>query len=153
MSEAPSGSVLVRRGPAPRLVALHAELRRRHVYRTATAYGVLAAGTVQLTDVVAPALGLPASTVATTLYFLLAGFPLVLGLSWLFDVRRERRGGLLSAEETAAEAAALAPAPVAAALPRPASALVGREAELRQAGRLLADPACRLLTFTGPGGI
>jgi len=31
--------------------------------------------------------------------------------------------------------------------------LVGRENELASLGRLLADPLCRLLTLTGPGGI
>ena len=35
-------------------------------------------------------------------------------------------------------------------LPTPASAFVGREPELDEAGRLLA--ACRLLTISGPGG-
>jgi predicted ATPase/transcriptional regulator with XRE-family HTH domain len=59
------------------------------------------------------------------------------------------------------------PAPVAAAalpvvaaprrpranLPTPATALVGRVAELAEFDRLLRDPDCRLLTVSGPGGI
>ena len=52
-----------------------------------------------------------------------------------------------------AAAAALAAAPVPHNLPAPLTALVGRERELAEAGRCLADPAGpRLLTLTGPGG-
>ncbi|MEZ4733988.1 MAG: tetratricopeptide repeat protein [Caldilineaceae bacterium] len=50
------------------------------------------------------------------------------------------------------------PAPVAAQQSRPrlplaATPFVGREAELQQVAALLADPACRLLTLVGPGGV
>lgn len=38
-------------------------------------------------------------------------------------------------------------------LPAVATPFVGREAELRQVTKLLADPACRLLTLIGPGGV
>lgn len=38
-------------------------------------------------------------------------------------------------------------------LPLPAGAFIGREAELAQVQRLLNDPACRLITLTGPGGV
>jgi predicted ATPase/class 3 adenylate cyclase len=41
---------------------------------------------------------------------------------------------------------------VAARLPAPTSALVGRRVELEAVERLLADAAVRLLTLTGPGG-
>src|SRR5215470_17020105 len=34
-----------------------------------------------------------------------------------------------------------------------ASIFVGRDGELAEIARLLADPACRLLTLVGPGGI
>lgn len=37
-------------------------------------------------------------------------------------------------------------------LPRPLTPFVGRERELADLGRLLADPDCRLLTLVGPGG-
>ena len=33
------------------------------------------------------------------------------------------------------------------------TSFIGREAELRTLGDLLADPACRLATILGPGGI
>ncbi len=38
-------------------------------------------------------------------------------------------------------------------LPAPAGAFFGREAELVQVAERLADPACRLLTILGPGGV
>lgn len=38
-------------------------------------------------------------------------------------------------------------------LPRCTTRFFGREAELAQIGALLADPACRVLTLCGPGGI
>ncbi|MET7966331.1 BTAD domain-containing putative transcriptional regulator [Micromonospora sp. NPDC005305] len=38
-------------------------------------------------------------------------------------------------------------------LPRPLTALVGREKELARLHELLDDPACRLVTLVGPGGI
>jgi predicted ATPase/DNA-binding SARP family transcriptional activator len=38
-------------------------------------------------------------------------------------------------------------------LPIPPTALVGREAELADLADMLANPACRLLTLVGPGGI
>jgi predicted ATPase/Tfp pilus assembly protein PilF len=45
------------------------------------------------------------------------------------------------------------PAPPRVTLPVHATPLIGRHAELAEVGRLLADPACRLLTLTGPGGV
>src|SRR5690349_89565 len=38
-------------------------------------------------------------------------------------------------------------------LPQPATAFIGRNCELEQIATLLTDPACRLLTLVGPGGI
>lgn len=38
-------------------------------------------------------------------------------------------------------------------LPVPATAFIGREAELAHVAELLAEPTCRLLTIVGPGGI
>ena len=39
------------------------------------------------------------------------------------------------------------------AVPHPVTALIGREYELRAIVRQLQDPACRLLTLLGPGGV
>lgn len=38
-------------------------------------------------------------------------------------------------------------------LPTPATPFIGRTRELEQVAALLADPECRLLTITGPGGV
>lgn len=38
-------------------------------------------------------------------------------------------------------------------LPAPTTSFIGREEELAEIDRLLADPQCRLLTLVGPGGI
>lgn len=45
------------------------------------------------------------------------------------------------------------PAPAPGALPAVRNEFVGREAELEEARCLLADPATRLLTLNGPGGV
>ncbi|GIW04319.1 MAG: hypothetical protein KatS3mg059_0939 [Thermomicrobiales bacterium] len=41
----------------------------------------------------------------------------------------------------------------ALSLPEPITSLIGRDAELATISRLLADPAVRLLTLVGPGGV
>lgn len=77
------------------------------------------------------------------------------------DVRREAQTyGLKwlpapAAPETAPEARAspvLRPGP-APALPTFGTSFIGRQAEQRAMQRLLADPACRMLSVVGPGGI
>jgi predicted ATPase len=45
------------------------------------------------------------------------------------------------------------PSGLAPYLPRPLTTLVGREPELARLHELLDDPACRLVTLVGPGGI
>jgi predicted ATPase/DNA-binding SARP family transcriptional activator len=43
--------------------------------------------------------------------------------------------------------------PRTSSLPTPLTSFIGREGELSDLGRLLADPACRCITLVGPGGI
>ncbi len=54
---------------------------------------------------------------------------------------------------SATTAQAAAPPIRPSALPMPATPFIGREAELAHLAELLADPACRLLTIVGQGGI
>lgn len=83
-------------------------------------------------------------------------------------VRKIERGERRPSRETAARLLrflgledATLPTPFPAPLPQshpipppaPAITLVGREAELSSLTRLLANPQCRLITLTGPGGV
>ena len=61
-----------------------------------------------------------------------------------------RQGTGVAGREAAPPATTAAPAPD---LPRPLTTLVGRERELARLHELLEDPACRLVTLVGPGGI
>ena len=47
----------------------------------------------------------------------------------------------------------LSSTPESSHLPQQFTSFIGRERELMEVGRRLADPACRLLTLVGPGGI
>ena len=47
----------------------------------------------------------------------------------------------------------VAPSKTLPALPQPLTPFVGRQTELEEIARLLNDPACRLLTLVGPGGM
>ena len=62
------------------------EIRRRKVLRIAGLYLVGAWLVLQIADVVVPALFLPAWIVSLVLYVLVLAFPLVLVLSWHFDL-------------------------------------------------------------------
>jgi predicted ATPase/transcriptional regulator with XRE-family HTH domain len=57
------------------------------------------------------------------------------------------------AQPTVLPLSAAPPARTQATLPVPPTPFVGRQAELNDLAELLANPACRLLTLTGPGGI
>jgi predicted ATPase/DNA-binding XRE family transcriptional regulator len=81
-------------------------------------------------------------------------------LAQVLDVPPEDRAAFLHAARLVAEAAPQEqPAPPdlelarPAHLPAPATLFIGRDEELALIARLLANPACRLVTLTGPGGI
>ncbi len=61
------------------------ELKRRKVYRVAVAYVVAAGGIIQLASAVFPAWQLPDWMLRVLVVLLLAGFPIALVLSWVFD--------------------------------------------------------------------
>ncbi|HSH27344.1 MAG TPA: hypothetical protein VK972_06215, partial [Wenzhouxiangella sp.] len=62
------------------------ELKRRHVYRVAVAYGVGSWLIVEITSQVFPVFGIPDWTVRLLIVLLLTGFPLVLVLAWALEI-------------------------------------------------------------------
>lgn len=61
------------------------ELKRRKVVRIAIAYAAVAWLLIQVADVVIPAAGFPESVLRYSLISLVAGFPIVLILAWVFE--------------------------------------------------------------------
>lgn len=80
----------------PALAAFLGELKRRRVYRTAAGYAVAALVVLEGADIVLPVLPLPEWTLGALVVATLAGFPLVLVLTWVFDLTRS---GLRRTEE------------------------------------------------------
>jgi TolB-like protein/Tfp pilus assembly protein PilF len=62
------------------------ELAHRRVLRTAVVYAIATAAVVEFTDIVTPALGLPAELLRWVIRIALVGFPLIIVLSWFFDL-------------------------------------------------------------------
>jgi TolB-like protein/cytochrome c-type biogenesis protein CcmH/NrfG len=83
---------------------LFEELRRRKVVRVGILYAVVGWVTIQLADVVFPALELPGWSVRLVVVLVLIGFPLALVLSWVFDVTPA--GVVRTAEATRGDAVA-----------------------------------------------
>lgn len=63
------------------------ELRYRKVYQTSAIYVAAAWALIQFADIVVPRLGLPEWFVNATIWALMAGFPIVLILSWVFEIK------------------------------------------------------------------
>jgi len=62
------------------------ELRRRHVYRVAVVYLVVALGVIEGTDVIQGSLGLPSAVGRFSTIAALAGFPIAILLAWVYDL-------------------------------------------------------------------
>ena len=75
--------------PSRRFTTFLSELKRRHVFRVAVVYAVVAWAVMQVADVVFPRLGLPDSTVTLVVVLAILGFPLTLVLAWAYDVTPE----------------------------------------------------------------
>ena len=65
------------------------ELKRRNIFKVAVAYVALGWVVMQVTDVVVPALNLPASINAIVVYIGIIGFPFALFLAWAFELTPE----------------------------------------------------------------
>ncbi len=60
-----------------------AELKRRHIYRVAAAYAVVAWVLIQLVNNIAPMLNLPTSMGTVVLVLLVVGFPIAILFAWI----------------------------------------------------------------------
>lgn len=80
------------------VLRLFRELKRRKVIRVAVTYLVIAWAVIEVAATVLPALNLPEWTVTLTVVLAMMGFPIVIILSWLFEVTPlgivRDRGGL-----------------------------------------------------------
>lgn len=68
---------------------LFEELKRRNVIRVGAAYLLFAWVAIQVTDTVAPALGLPGWTLALVTWISIIGFPIVVFFAWAFELTPE----------------------------------------------------------------
>ena len=66
-----------------------AELRRRHVYRVAVAYGVVSWLLVQIATQVFPFFDIPNWAVRLVVVALLLGFPVAMVLAWAYELTPE----------------------------------------------------------------
>ncbi|MGD8496467.1 MAG: tetratricopeptide repeat protein, partial [Gemmatimonadales bacterium] len=102
---------------------LFAELKRRHVFKVAWLYGIVAFGVLQLADIALPRLGLPDWTVTFMLAVLLLAFPVALILAWAFEMTPE---GVKRTEQASEdEIRAIVAAPASSRWPAGFLALVG----------------------------
>jgi dienelactone hydrolase len=89
-SEAAEGSgSIVRQKPAG-LNGWFAELKRRHVFRAVVGYGVAAFAVLQIIEPLMHGLHWPEKVLSYVIAALAAGFPVVIALAWLFDVKAGR---------------------------------------------------------------
>jgi TolB-like protein len=72
-----------------RYKSIWAELRRRRVVRTAAAYAAAGFVLLQLAEILFPAFGLGDDAMRVLLAGLLGLFPIVMALSWVFDVSKD----------------------------------------------------------------
>ena len=75
---------------------LFAELKRRNVYRAAVAYGVVAWLLTQLTTQVFPFFDIPHSAIRFVIIALSLGFPIAMGLAWIYEFTPE---GIVRSED------------------------------------------------------
>ena len=70
-------------------MSFFAELKRRHVFRVAGAYAVVAWLLIEVSDTVFPRLGLPGWTVTFVIALLLLGLPVALFFAWAYELTPE----------------------------------------------------------------
>ena len=62
------------------------ELKKRHVYKVATAYVITAVSLAEIVDIVGPNLGWPPSIESWLIRILIVGFPVALVFAWLYEL-------------------------------------------------------------------
>ena len=65
------------------------EIKQRKVMRALVVYSAAAFALLQFVDIAAPRLGLPDRTIDLVLWGMVLGLPIVLALSWFYDIRKE----------------------------------------------------------------
>jgi hypothetical protein len=72
------------------------EVKRRNVVRVVSVYAAAAFVILELTDIVAPSLGLPDWTLNLIIILLCVGFIIAVIVSWIYDIKPE--GGIVKTE-------------------------------------------------------
>ena len=70
--------------------SLLSELKRRRVFRALIGYGIAAFAVLQIIEPVMHGLHWPDAVLSYVVVGLALGFPVVVGLAWIFDVREGR---------------------------------------------------------------
>jgi hypothetical protein len=68
------------------------ELKRRHVYKVAVTYAVVAWVLIQIATQVFPFFDVPTSAVRLIVLLLLLGLPVAAGVAWAFEIHRRGSG-------------------------------------------------------------
>ncbi len=97
--------------PSNKLAQFWQELKRRRVIKANAMYAATAFIIMEAADIILPRLGLPDWTVTLVIVLLIAGFPVSIILSWIFDITPEGFTKTESMEEGSVPSAATAPAP------------------------------------------
>src|SRR5438309_10141529 len=71
-------------------VPLLAELNRRRVFRALVVYGIVAFAVLQIIEPIMHGLHWPDAVLSYVVVTLALGFPVVVGLAWIFDVKTGR---------------------------------------------------------------
>lgn len=135
------------------------EVRRRKVLRATVIYAAIAWVAIQVVVAVFPTLGLPQWMTRTLVVILLAGVPVAIILSWIFDFNPDKiklDSAYSRDEDEGSTHPETAPADKFAAainIPAPAtsSGIVGRMKEISELVEILLFES-RIATITGPGG-
>jgi len=139
-----------------RVRQLFSELRRRKVLRTTAVYVALAWVLIQVADTLLPIYGVSTIIVRIIVGLIIAGLPVVILVSWVFDftpggLERDTGGSEATGPPGDSKSAFHEDLSRFGPVPVPPTPLVGREEEIsRIGGHLTGDT--RLVTLTGPGG-